>query len=91
MYNHFYTKRCNHCQKYGHYLADCKSVKPVCGHCSKEHETTTCPNTNRPPTCINCVLSNISDTNHKASDIQCPSYKNAQNKLRNSIMYYSKN
>lgn len=96
VYDHFHVKRCNKCQKYGHYQAACTSPVFNCGICSINHDTNICPNkenANYTGLCINCKQSKVSniDYNHKATAQSCQSYKNAQLKLRNSIVYYSKN
>ena len=95
VYDHFHVKRCNNCQKFNHFKDKCeKSNSSTCAHCSGNHASETCQNSTKPgfiPTCFNCKSNNHPDTNHKASDTSCPMYKEAQNKLRNSIMYYSKN
>ena len=57
VYDHFYVKRCNKCQRFHHYKNECKAVKPSCGKCAGEHETDkceTCDKENFVPVCVNC-------------------------------------
>ena len=94
VYDHFHVKRCNKCQKYGHYQAACTSPVFHCGICSENHDTAACPkkdNANYSGLCINCKHSKLSDIdqNHRATSQSCTSYKHAQQKLRNSIVYYN--
>ena len=44
IYDHFYIKRCNRCQKFNHFKAECKAKHPTCGHCSNDHDSEKCPN-----------------------------------------------
>ena len=96
VYDHFYVKRCNNCQKYHHYHDKCKASKPTCAKCAGDHSTKdchTCNNEDFVPTCINCKheKSTFSHT-HEATSRECPSYQAAQDKLRKSIQFYdSKN
>ena len=95
VYDHFHVKRCNGCQQLGHYIAQCTSQTNTCAICSENHDTNSCSHVstcNFVPTCCNCKTSggNV-DFKHKASSLDCPHYKSAQERLRNSILYYSKN
>ena len=94
VYDHFYVKRCNRCQKYGHYKAQCQASKPVCAQCSGNHDTTECPEMSKPsfqPVCVNCFNSNENSQQHthSAADRTCPTYQLEQNKLKKSISYYA--
>ena len=54
----FFIKRCNKCQKFGHYQKDCNS-EPCCGYCRKPHLSTECDQVQAGDydhyECINCV------------------------------------
>lgn len=94
VYDHFYIKRCNRCQKYGHYKAQCRATKPVCAQCSGNHDTTDCPEMSKPsfqPVCVNCfnAKENSQQHTHSAADRTCPTYQSEQNKLKKSISYYA--
>ena len=93
VHDHFYVKRCNKCQKYGHFIGECKAEHPTCAICcSHDHQSKECTSTES-PTCNNCKTSKNPSLNqnihHHASDVNCPSYKLAQNKLKDSILYYN--
>ena len=96
VYDHFYVKRCNQCQHFGHYQAQCKASQPVCAHCTGNHETSGCKvkeQSSFQPSCINCKRSKLSNNDqqytHCATDRICPTYQNEQNKLKKSISYYN--
>ena len=94
VYDHFYVKRCNKCQLFGHYIAHCKASHPVCALCSDEHETNSCPNkgsSSFKPSCVNCKKSKRTDEQytHSATDRTCPTYVSEQHKLKKSISYYT--
>ena len=95
VYDHFHVKRCNNCQKFNHYSDNCdKSNESVCARCAGNHGTDKCQNYERDnfiPTCYNCKLGKMANDKHEAFSTSCPTYVNAQDRLRKSIMYYSKN
>jgi len=92
VYDHLYVKRCNNCQKYGHYEKYCKA-STTCGNCAGEHKTEECTACNKEgfrPTCINCKRGSTTfGYSHTASSSHCFSYQAAQDKLRKSINYYN--
>ena len=93
VYDHFFVKRCNYCQKFGHFVGDCSAETPTCGICcSHEHQSKDC-NSSGPETCSNCKSSKNpainQNINHKTSDLNCACYKLAQTKLKDSILYYT--
>ena len=93
VYDHFHVKRCNKCQKYNHYAAECKATSPVCGHCAGDHQSNECKVDSRDliPCCSNCKNSKGVDSSkhtHKAFDRSCPSYMIEQKKLMGNINYY---
>lgn len=46
--------RCENCQTYNnHYTRDCHNP-PICGHCSQQHKTRSCPNLEAQPKCATC-------------------------------------
>ena len=94
IYDHFYVKRCNKCQKFGHYKAECISPVSVCSECSGNHDSLQCPEKSKVsfhPSCVNCKKSkdNSEQHTHSAADRSCPAYQSEQNKLKNSISYYT--
>ena len=96
VHDHFFVKRCNNCQKFGHYVSECKAQKPTCGICaSEDHQTKDCAHSSihDHDVCANCKTSKNpalnQNANHRAFDINCGSYKQAQAKLKESILYYS--
>ena len=93
VYDHFFIKRCNNCQKFHHYQDKCRASKPACAKCAGEHKTidcTFCNETNFVPTCINCKNEKTSFIHtHEASSLECPSYQAAQDKLKKSIKFYN--
>ena len=94
IYDHFYVKRCNRCQKFHHYADKCKATVPTCAKCAGSHNTTDCHDSQAPsfvPTCVNCSQSTKQNHTHThyASSLDCPTYQAAQDELRKSIRYYS--
>lgn len=94
VFDRFHVKRCNKCQRFGHYLSDCPETKHTCGYCSKDHESEKCPldPNNYTPCCINCKNHNKFDYDkhsHTAFDRTCRAYGVEQDKLRKSINFYN--
>ena len=90
----FHVRRCNRCQALGHYEDKCDPRSPrVCGFCTKSHESKDCPDKERAHarhTCINCIGSDNKGRGHSAFWSKCPTYIEAQDKLKKTIPYYSK-
>ena len=91
----FYVKTCVKCHKFGHYQEDCTS-KRICGYCmSEDHDSLQCPVQEAEEydsyKCVNCNENGKGGDGHSSHWHKCPSYIDAQNKVRNSIPYYSKN
>ena len=88
----FYIKRCNRCQQYGHYQADCKN-DVTCGFCcSSEHVSADCPSKNletKEFSCTNCKAHKKDFQGHSSHWIRCPYYLELQAKLKKAIPYYA--
>ena len=94
VYDHFYVKRCNKCQEFGHYKAQCKSTVKTCANCAGNHETVNCGEKSKEsfkPCCANCKKSKSNNVQHDhlATDRTCPAYQSEQYKLKKSISYYA--
>lgn len=89
VFDEFFVKRCNRCQKFYHYKDACRADKVVCGKCCGEHETKDC--TSDTVKCYNCDQAKLTDTNHVTSHFNCPVYVEAQKKLESTINYYKDN
>lgn len=89
MRENLYLPRCNRCLQIGHTYRHCtNSVR--CNNCSGTHEEQDCENNN--PECLNCKESNRKwntnfDSNHKASDTNCPVYLTGIRKLKSRTTY----
>ena len=71
IYDRRQTKRCNNCQKFGHFVANCPtSNEPSCGKCSESHSTRDCTSIERG--CINCRRNNLEHKSHSAFYHKCP-------------------
>ena len=93
VYDRFYVKRCNNCQKFGHFKDGCPN-QTVCGHCSGHHQSENCSLVDTADisklTCTNCKDSNMPDggNGHSTFWYKCPAYMVAQKKLKSTIPYY---
>ena len=88
----FYIKRCNWCQTFGHYQEKCQSETFRCGFCCGPHASTTCLLKNQDVskfTCPNCKDVNKQCSGHSRHWFKCPTYLEAQNKMKKSIPFYS--
>ena len=88
----FHIKRCNSCQKFGHYASNCKDdTAPVCGYCGEGHRSNDCllkSSHRRTHLCCNCRDAELGDhEGHNTFDRKCPAYKIQQKKLESSIAY----
>ena len=87
----FHIKRCNRCQKLGHYADKCDlSIPEVCGFCAKNHRSDSCPDKNKDHKfhkCINCSGEGLEASGHPAFWTKCPAYKAAQDKMKKGIAY----
>lgn len=73
---HTAVQRCLQCQAFDHPTRRCQN-SPYCVNCGERHTPGSC---DKPPRCINCVYSNRHretnyPSNHRASDYNCPCYK----------------
>ena len=94
VYDHFHVKRCNKCQRFGHYEDNCKATQLTCEHCSESHSSKSCPRLGKEkfiPCCNNCQNNKFSGVknSHNAFSISCPSYKAEQEKLKKKIYYFN--
>ena len=92
VYDQFHVKRCNNCQKFGHYKEDCTATSPICGHCSQDHHSDSCPEKSKEkfvPCCTNCANSSNDSSKHTHTtfDRSCPAYISEQSSLRKSIRF----
>ena len=70
-YDRRQTKRCNNCQKFGHFVANCPTPNEAsCGKCSGSHSSNDCTATDRG--CINCKRNNLEYNSHSAFYHKCP-------------------
>ena len=72
-------KRCNKCQRFGHWVSDCKPENGVaCAKCgSLQHESINCNNPSL-KNCVNCERAGISNLHppHCADSSACPCFSN---------------
>ena len=90
VYDRFYVKRCNKCNKFGHYKDKCENL-PSCGICGADgHESETCDHKTETSrfSCVNCKRENLPQTGHNATSRKCPAYMTAQKKLKGNTPYY---
>lgn len=77
-------RRCLKCQKFGHFVPDCKANVDTCARCNSGHRTSACDITDTSHfCCTNCTGSNAKG--HGAADRNCPAFKTEQEKLHNRI------
>ena len=90
----FYIKRCNNCQKFGHYEKDCENGAR-CGYCSGSHKSTDCQEVSddnpEEYNCINCHENHKDPKGHSTLWHKCPTYLEMQSKMKKTIPYYQKN
>lgn len=85
-------KKCFNCQQFNHKIKDCKN-KTICEHCAGEHEYKHCNQTEKIPTCTNCIyvvnkFQEAINVNHSATDItECPCYKKRIQRSREQTNY----
>ena len=90
----FYIKRCNKCQKFGHYEKDCQ-FEACCGYCRQPHLSSECQEVQEGDyehyNCVNCKESGKKSLGHSSHWYNCPTYLELQRKMKNSIPFYQKN
>ena len=88
----FYIKRCNKCQKFGHYQNECDNDER-CGYCMGAHPSAECNGVQEGDhvnyKCGNCKDSGKNEKGHSTHWHKCPSYLDQQKKAKNGIPYYS--
>ena len=83
VYDQKQTKRCNNCQCFGHFMANCPTPDVhSCGKCSGEHQTRECTSTDRG--CVNCKRNNLEHASHSAFYHKCPTLIKFQELLEES-------
>ena len=89
----FYIKRCNRCQKFGHYEKDCSSPKECCGFCTREHKSEDCGRVEEGDfqnyQCCNCKEAGREAVGHSSHWHKCPSLIEQQKKVKKGIPYYN--
>lgn len=89
----FFVKRCNKCQKFGHYEKDCSEAHAHCGYCKGNHLSKDCTKVQESDVehyeCVNCERNGKGSNGHSAFWHKCPTYLDLQKKVKNSIPYYS--
>jgi gas vesicle protein len=77
-------RRCLKCQKFGHYVPDCKANTDTCARCGGEHRTTQCTITDTASfRCTNCT--DTGAKGHGAADRNCPTFKAEKEKTQARI------
>jgi hypothetical protein len=77
-------RRCLKCQKFGHYVPDCKADNDTCARCKGPHRTANCNNTNTEA--LNCANCTDEDTKgHGAVDRNCPTFIKEKEKLQEQV------
>ena len=72
IYERTQTKRCNNCQKFGHFKSNCPTPgTPSCGKCSGDHASNDCTTEER--RCVNCKRNGLEHFSHSAFYHKCPS------------------
>jgi hypothetical protein len=60
--------QCLKCRRWGHFVAECKSEKEVCGNCGKGHRTSACSNKGK----VYCAV--CQDHMHTSWSRECPEF-----------------
>ena len=77
-------RRCLKCQKYGHYVPDCKAGVDTCAHCGEQHRTSTCTVKDTAAfCCANCTGTEAKG--HGAADRNCAKFKAECEKLQTRV------
>ena len=88
----FFIKRCNKCQKFGHYQKDC-TVEVHCGYCRQNPLSKDCNEIEDGDfayyDCVNCERADKRSLGHSAYWHKCPTYLDLQKKAMKSSPYYN--
>jgi hypothetical protein len=77
-------KRCLKCQKYSHYISDCKATEDICARCGEQHRTAQCiVNDTAMYRCANCTENEA--VGHGAADRECATFKAQCRKVQEHI------
>jgi len=77
-------KRCLKCQKYGHYVSDCKATEDTCARCGDRHRTAHCTvNETAMYRCTNCTGNEA--MGHGAADRECAAFKMQRQKIQERV------
>ena len=77
-------RRCLKCQKFGHFVPDCKADVDTCAHCNGSHRTSDCNATSTAMFCCSNCIGNCAK-GHGSADRNCPAFKAETEKLLNCI------
>ncbi|XP_063394131.1 uncharacterized protein LOC134679184 [Cydia fagiglandana] len=78
--------QCFRCQEYGHRAPNCLN-KNVCGYCTLDHDTRSCPQRpNASPCCANCKKQGVVH-DHPAYSTDCPEWQKWDRIARLSVQY----
>ena len=94
VFERFFIKRCNKCQEFGHYKADCTKKEEVCGFCGGAHASEGCSLKDSKDfskfSCTNCKKKKLVHSGHSTFWLNCPTYIAAQKRLKSTIPYYER-
>jgi hypothetical protein len=74
-------RRCLKCQRFGHYVPDCKATHDTCVCCGEQHRTSQCMITDTSSfCCTNCT--GVGAKGHGAADRNCSAFKAEKEKIQ---------
>lgn len=77
-------RRCLKCQRFGHYVPDCKAMHDTCARCGEQHRTSQCTITDTSNfCCTNCTGTGAKG--HGAADRNCSAFKAEKEKIQARI------
>lgn len=80
--------QCYRCMGYGHFVKECRSPDPGCGHCAGNHDSRQCPRKPDTPSCINCLKNGAGATsNHTSFSTTYPEWQKWDRIARDSVSY----
>ena len=78
-------RRCLKCQRFGHYIPDCKATTDTCARCGEQHKTSQCNITEMASfKCANCK--DPGAKGHGAVDRNCPTFKTEKDKIQDRVL-----